>query len=202
MLIPDLGSLLISSSDALAVLIKLIFTLMAVTGLVFVTFGLHGAYKIVEEGSPNSRMGGGNSSTPGNVIGKFMLGGLMVVPSVTLWTAADTFIVGGAQTRTDLLSYLGGTYGATYCDQFASAIQLVFMVVGCIALFMSAMVTNDAVSGSRQSGAYRSALVYFFGGLLCFFINDLADILGNTFGFTMGLHNVCGLIVGPTPPTP
>jgi hypothetical protein len=131
--------------------------------------------------------------TVGGSMMRILLGGIMVTPSVTLWRAADAFLQGGGTTESDILAYISGTTGTTYCERFADAITLTFMLVGLIGMYMAYRNADDQARGFNQNG-YRQALPYFFGGLACFFINDIAAVIGATTGFEVGFDALCSAL--------
>ncbi|SFU98026.1 hypothetical protein SAMN04488527_16412, partial [Aliiroseovarius crassostreae] len=68
-------------------IIQFVWVLLALAGVVVIGFGLKNMYEIASEGGPQP---GGPTQT-GSMV-QLLIGGLMVVPSVTLWHAANLFL--------------------------------------------------------------------------------------------------------------
>lgn len=164
--------------------IQFVWVLLALVGVITIGFALNSLYRLASDGP---EPGGG---TEGSAFVRLLLGGLMVVPSVTLWHAANLFLDGGDSTAGDLLTYVTGGAALTGCDNFARAIQLGFMFVGVIAIYRAFRSADDAAKGFNREG-YRQAIVFFIGGLGCFFIDDLMDVVGNEIGFDIGFDYLC-----------
>lgn len=164
--------------------IQFIWVLMALMGLVTIGLALYSYYKIASDGP---EPGG---PTEGSALVRLIIGGFMIVPSVTLWHAAGVFLDGGDSTAGDLLTYVSTGASITGCDNFARAIQLGFMFVGAIAIYRAYRNADDAAKGFNREG-YRQAVVFFIGGLGCFFIDDLMDVVGNELGFDIGFDYLC-----------
>ena len=185
---PDLDEILITlANDLLPSGIQFTFLLMALVGSFAIASALLGIYNNI---SVDGYSRGQFQSNSGLML-RMLLGGLMVTPSVTLWRAADAFLQGGGTTESDILAYIAGPDGTPgYCTRFGDAIQLSFMLVGAIGLFLAYRAADDQARGFSQTG-YRSAIVYGLGGLGCFLISDVMDIIGNTLGYGVGFHALC-----------
>lgn len=190
---PDLDEILITlATDLLPSGIQFTLLLFAVVGSYMIAFSLINIYQIVGAGRYDKQTG---ESVSGPMI-RILLGGLMVTPSVTLWRAADAFLQGGGTTQSDILSYISGPAGTPgYCERFADAIQLAFMLVGLIGLYMAYRNADDQARGFNPNG-YRTAVPYFLGGLACFFINDVIAVIGATLGMNVGFDALCAAFDG------
>lgn len=166
-------------------IIQFVWVLLALAGVVVIGFGLKNMYEIASEGGPQP---GGPTQT-GSMV-QLLIGGLRVVPSVTLWHAANLFLDGGDSTAGDLLTYVSGGGALTGCDNFARAIQLGFMAFGAIAIYRGFLLWNDGATGFHREG-YRTGTMFLIGGIGCFFIDDLIDVVGNEFGFDVGFDAIC-----------
>lgn len=173
--------------------IQLILLLMALVGSYNIALALYQLYRNL---SADAYQSTGQLQPVGGSMIRMLLGGLMVTPSVTLWRAADAFLRGGGRTASDVLSYIDGGGGATvYCQNFGDMIQLIFMVVGLIGIFQGYRHADDQARGLNPTG-YRTAVVYLFGGLACFMINDLVAIGGRTFDMNWGFDQLCAAFEG------
>lgn len=190
---PDLDKILLTlGSELLPSSIQLAMLLFALVGSVMIAMSLISIYYILERGPFNRQSG----ETVNGPLIRILLGGLMVVPSVTLWRAADAFLQGGGTTESDILAYISGSAGtSSYCTRFGDVIQLLFMLVGLIAIYMAYRNADDQARGFSMNG-YRIAIPYFFGGLACFFINDITAVIGATLGIEMGFDHLCAAFDG------
>jgi len=184
---PDLDEILIGlGTELLPTSVQFAMVLMALVGSVVVAIALFDIYRMISDDTAVNQ----NGTTVGGSMIRIFLGGLMVTPSVTLWRAADALLQGGNVTQSDLLGYIGGDMGTNYCDRFASAIQLLFILIGLIAIYVAYRNADDQARGFDRNG-YRTAVPYFFGGLACFFINDIIGIIGATLGISVGFPQLC-----------
>lgn len=190
---PNLDEILITlSTELLPSGIQFTLLLFALVGSYMIAFSLVSIYKIIGSGPYDKQSG----ETVGGPMIRILLGGLMVTPSVTLWRAADAFLQGGGTTESDILGYITGSGGTPgYCDRFADAIQLAFMLVGLIGLYMAYRNADDQARGFNPNG-YRTAVPYFFGGLACFFVNDIIGVIGATLGIEVGFEALCAAFDG------
>jgi hypothetical protein len=122
-----------------------------------------------------------------------VIGGLMVVPSAVLWRTADLFLNGASQTETNVLAYISGAEATTSCGRFADAIQLMFLIVGLIAIFFAFRNADDQARGFNMNGN-RTAITYFIGGILCVFIVDIFAIISAQIGIDLGLPQLCAAL--------
>lgn len=166
--------------------IQFIMVLTALMGTVVVLLAFMSIYKMISEDEMRTPEG----ATIGGSLVRVLIGGLMVVPAVVLWQAADALIAGGTVTQTSVMAYVAGTAPTTTCARFASAVQLMFLVVGLIAIYMAYRSADDQARGFNPNG-YRIAVPYLLGGLGCFFIEDIMVILGNTFSLNVGFPQLC-----------
>lgn len=167
--------------------IQFVWVLLALMGIVTIGLGLYNLYQIASDGP---QPGG---ATEGGSFVRIVLGGFMVIPSITLWHAANVFLDGGDSTAEDLLAYATGAGAITGCDNFSRAIQLGFMLMGCIAIYRAFRNADDQAKGFSRDG-YRTAVIYFIGGIGCFFINDLMHVVGNELGFDIGFEELCSAV--------
>lgn len=164
--------------------IQLVWLLLALSGLITIGFAILNLYNIAMDGQqPNGPTGGG-------AVVRMLLGAMMVVPSVTLWSLASALLNSGTQTNVDLLSYINGTAGSTSCANFARAIHLGFVLTGAIGIYRSFRLADDAAKGFQRDG-YRPALTFLIGGIGCIFINDLMLVVGNQLGVSIGFEPIC-----------
>lgn len=190
---PDLDEILITlSNELLPSGIQFTLLLFALVGSYMIAFSLVNIYQIIGRGPYDKQTG---ESVGGPMI-RILLGGLMVTPSVTLWRAADAFLQGGGTTESDILAYISGSGGTpSYCERFSDAIQLAFMLVGLIGIYMAYRNADDQARGFNPNG-YRTAVPYFLGGLACFFVNDIIGVVGATLGIDVGFDALCAAFDG------
>lgn len=165
-------------------LIQLVFVLMALVGLIIVYRTILDLYKITLDGT--TELGKTGTST----VISFLIAGLMMVPSVVLWRSAELFLGSGSVTNNSLTAYTNGAPITTTCDNMGRLLILFFMAAGIIAIFNGLRRWHDAATGFEREG-YRTGTGYIIGGILCFFIGDVVEIIGNTIGLDIGIENVC-----------
>ena len=190
---PDLDEILITlSNELLPSGIQFTLLLFALVGSYMIAFSLVNIYQIIDTGRYDRQTG----EKVGGPMIRILLGGLMVTPSVTLWRAADAFLQGGGTTESDILAYISGPSGTpSYCERFSDAVQLAFMLVGLIGIYMAYRNADDQARGFNHNG-YRTAVPYFLGGLACFFVNDIIGVAGATLGIDVGFDALCAAFDG------
>lgn len=166
---------------------QFVMVLIALVGSIIVLRAFMDLYKMLSEDMNRTPDG---ATVSGSLV-RVLIGGLMVVPSAVLWRSADMLLGGGTATETAVLSYIGGVTPTATCDRFAGAIQLMFLVVGLIALYNAFQNWNDQARGFNSNGV-RTAIPYAIGGLGCIFIIDIFAIIGTAFGVNAGLTQLCG----------
>lgn len=192
--VPALDTVLVELTETFPYFIEFMLALMALGGLGLVLWGLYGGYRQVTE-SGRGQMYGGPVPTPWQSILQIILGGALSVPLVVMWDAAGTFILGGDETY-NILSYLPPPESSPWCERVKAGIILFWMSLGIVAIAWSAVLANDRIKNGTTGGGSH-ALAYFFGGLACFFITDLATIVSNTIGLDVSLDNVCEILGEP-----
>lgn len=165
---------------------QFVMVLIALVGTVIVLFAFMDMYKMLSEDMNQTPEG---ATVSGSMI-RVLIGGLMVVPSAVLWRSADLLLGGGTATETSVLSYISGVTPTATCDRFGTAIQLMFLVVGLIALYNAFQNWNDQARGFNRNGI-RTAIPYAIGGLGCIFIIDIFAIIGEAFGVDAGFTQLC-----------
>lgn len=190
---PDLDDLLISfGTEALPAFIQMMMALMALAGMFLIWSALHGAYQHVSDG----RMQKGQDRGLVTFLVRGMIGGLMTVPSVVLWRAADVFLGGASTTETSVLAYISGSAPSGYCDNFVRVIVLMFMAVGVTAIFYAMVSFDDKAKGFNPNGV-RIGIPYMLGGIGCFFIQDIVQLASNTMGVATGFPQLCAALGSP-----
>jgi hypothetical protein len=165
---------------------QFVMVLIALVGTIIVLWAFMDLYRMMSEDEMRTPEG---ATVSGSLV-RIVIGGLMVVPAAVLWRAADLFLDGATATETSVLSYIAGTMPTGTCERFGTAIQLMFLVVGLIALYFAYRNADDQARGFNPNG-YRTAVPYAIGGLGCIFIEDIFVILGNTFDLDIGLTQLC-----------
>jgi len=180
---PGLTQMFVNLSETFPLIVNLVFLLMALFGL-FVGFrGLQSLYVLA---SGDQRFTNHPPSFEGG-FAQIALGGALAVAPVLLWRAANTFVLGGEVTQS-LFNY-GSVPQSGNCDAIRIALSYFFMAIGAVAWFCGGLQLYDGTRGHSRRGG--SAALYLIGGVLCFFINDVAVIAGNTLGMSVSLENVC-----------
>lgn len=180
---PGLTQMLVRLGETFPLVVNLIFLLMGLLGL-FVGFrGLQSLYVLA---SGDHRFTNHPPSFEGG-FAQIALGGALAVAPVLLWRAANTVVLGGEVTQS-IFNY-GAVPQSGSCDAIRVALSYFFMAIGAVAWFCAALQLYDGTRGHRHRGG--SAAMYLVGGVLCFFINDAAAIIGNTLGMSVSLENVC-----------
>lgn len=191
---PNLDQLLISfGNEALPSFIRMMMALMALVGMVVIWSAMQGGYDYVS--NQQGQRGDGNRGLSTFLI-RGMIGGLMTVPAIVLWRAADVLLGGATSTQTNVLAYISGNVETGYCDNFVRVITLMFMAVGIVAIFYAAVSIDDKVKGFNPQGV-RSAIPYFIGGIGCFFIQDIVVLVSNTAGVATGFPELCKVLGSP-----
>lgn len=189
--IPSLDTALVNLTNVFPYYLEFILALMALGGLLSVASGLVMGYRQVSAGSRGQNYGEG-TPTPWKALLLIILGGAMSVPLVIMWDAAGTFVLGGTETY-NILSYLPPPDTSPWCDRVKAAIILFFMCMGITGVGWSFMLVRDRILHQRQGGSLR-AIVFFLGGLTCFFILDAAELVSNSIGLNISLDNVCTIM--------
>lgn len=191
--IPTLDEALVRLTQVLPFGIELILALMALGGIILVGSGLYGVYSQISDRGRGQMYG--RNSTPWTGLGQILLGGALTVPLVIMWDVAGTFVVGGNATY-NILSYLPPDTSQPWCEKITSGLVLFFMILGLIAVGWSAVIMNERMLVGYQQGSTIKAITFFVGGLACFFILDVANIIANTIGLEVGFDQVCA-VLGP-----
>lgn len=191
--VPTLDEALIRLTQVLPYGIEFVLALMALGGIILVGTGMVSIYNNVSDRGRGQTYG--RNFTPWSGMGQVLLGGALAVPLVIMWDVAGTFVVGGSGTY-NILSYLPPDESKPWCEVITSGVVLFFMLLGLIAVGWSAYIMNERMVSGQQNGSVMKATTFFLGGLACFFILDVADIISNTIGLEIGFEQVCA-IVGP-----
>lgn len=189
--VPSLDEMLIRLTRVLPFGIEFILALMALGGIALVGAGMIGIYTHVSDRGRGQTYG--RSLTPWAGLGQILLGGALTVPLVIMWDVAGTFVAGGAATY-NILSYLPPDGTKPWCEQIASGVVLFFMILGLIAIGWAAYIANERIVLGYQNGSSAKALTFFFGGLACFFIVDIAAVISETIGLDIGFEQVCMIL--------
>ena len=168
---------------------QFVMVLIALVGSFIVFFALNDMYKMISDGVTRTYEG---STVSGSMI-RVLIGGFMVVPSAVLWRSADAFLGGAPTSEASVLAYISGTLPTTTCDRFGAAVQLMFLIVGLMAIFFAFRNADDQARGFDRNG-YRQAVPRAIGGLLCIFIPDIFDILSDATGVDLGMANLCTVL--------
>lgn len=185
---PDLISLFNKLAVVLPSATTLVYTFMGLAGLTIGILTLIDAYQhAVGEMSPRL-------PSKGSIPVRLFLAGALVVSPLLLWRAANTFVLGGDKTA-DMFSYIGGGENTPYCDLFHQSLAYFFMFVGSIAIATAAIQVNGIATGHSNRSVF-GPIVFFIGGVLCFFIDDVGQIIGNTIGMEITLDNICANLRG------
>ena len=169
---------------------QFVMVLTALMGTVIVLWAFNDLYRTISE----DRMRMADGPSIGGSMTRIVIGGLMVVPSAVLWRSADLFLDGATATETSVLAYISGGAPTGTCERFGGAIQLMFFVVGLIALYFAYRNADDQARGFNRNG-YRTAVPYALGGLGCIFIEDIFVILGNIFEIDgLGMDQLCTVL--------
>lgn len=189
--VPTLDEMLIRLTQVLPFGIELILALMALGGIILVGAGMIGIYNHVSDRGRGQTYG--RNFTPWVGLGQVLLGGALTVPLVIMWDVAGTFVAGGAETY-NILSYLPPDGSQSWCEVITSGIVMFFMILGLIAVCWSVYIGNERLVVGHQNGSMAKALTFFFGGMACFYILDIAAVVSETIGLEIGFDQVCAII--------
>lgn len=165
---------------------QFVMVLTALMGTVIVVWAFNDLYRMVSQ----DQMRAADGPSVGGSLTRVLIGGLMVVPAAVLWRSADLFLDGATATETSVLAYIADGAPTGTCERFGGAIQLMFLVVGLIAIYFAYRNADDQARGFNRNG-YRTAVPFALGGLACVFIEDIFVFLGNTFDIDVGLTQLC-----------
>ncbi len=180
---PDLIELFNKLAVVLPSATTLVYTFIGLAGLTIGILALADAYQhAIGEVSPRL-------PSKGSIPFRLLLAGAMVVSPLLLWRAANTFVLGGNRTY-DMFSYVEAGENTPYCDLFHQSLTYFFMFIGSIAIATAAVQANGIATGRNNKSAF-GPVVFFIGGVLCFFIDDVGAIIGNTVGMDITLENIC-----------
>ena len=180
---PDLIELFNKFGVVLPAATTLVYTFIGLAGLTIGIVAIFDAYQhAVGEMSPRL-------ASKGSIPFRLILAGAMVVSPLILWRAANTFVLGGDETY-DMFSYTAGNQNTPYCQLFHQSLSFFFMFIGSVAIATAAIQANSLANG-RSNNSWFGPAVFFIGGILCFFIDDVGMIIGNTIGMEISLDNIC-----------
>lgn len=190
----NLDSILLRLGDAaLPSFIQLIMALMAFVGMLVIFSSMSNLYMVLQEDFRRPS----RDNRPLSLMVRCIIGGLMTIPAVVLWRAADAALGGGASTEAAVLAYINGAVEMGYCDRFVRVVNLLFMAVGIIGVFNAFLNFDDKAKGFNPNGV-RSGVVYLLGGLACFYIVDVVRIVANTLGVDAGVPQLCAALGSPS----
>lgn len=191
--VPTLDEALIRLTQVMPFGIEFLLALMSLAGIILVGMGLFSVHgQVTDRGRGQTY---GRTGTPWSGLFQILLGGALSVPLIIMWDVAGTFVVGGDATY-NILSYLPPDTSQPVCEQITSGVVLFFMILGLVAVGWSAIIANERIVGGYQQGSTMKALTYFFGGLACFFVLDIAALISATVGFEVGFDQVCAIVGG------
>lgn len=180
----DLGTIIQNLGTTFPLAAQLTLMLLALFGLCLTAMAINQTYQIASEG-------GRAQYNYGQTLAMALLGGACVVSPVIIWRFGNTLALGGNQTA-HWLSYspVKNAELIKYCQNSQYAITGLFILFGTIAIFSGAY---QLYSRSRHSnnGSTLKALMFIFGGVCCIFSNDVATIVGNSFGAEAGIGEIC-----------
>ena len=127
------------------------------------------------------------------ILPAYALAGALIVPGVVLWKSAGTFVLGGRKTY-DMFAYLQSAPAAGYCENATNALTAFFMLLGAISILIAAQNAYGQVGGDSHSRSSGRTWTYFIGGVLLFFVNDVAAIVAATVKLPVGLPQVCAAL--------
>lgn len=183
---PDLIDMFNRLGVVLPAATSLVFAFVGLAGIMIGIITMSDAYQhAIGERSPRL-------PSKGSIPFRLMLAGAMVVSPIVLWRAANTFVLGGDKTY-DMFSYVAGSGTTPYCQLFHHSLAYFFMFIGAIALATSAFQMN-AIANGRGNHSWFSPSVFFIGGIMCFFIEDVGSIIGNTINMQISLDNICATL--------
>lgn len=189
--IPSLDTALVNLSRSFPYYIEFILALLAVGGLLTVFSGMVMGYNHVSAGGRGQTYGEG-TPTPWKALGLIVLGGAMSVPLIIMWDVAGTFVFGGGESY-NILSYLPAPDTSPWCDRVKWAVILFWMCIGITAIGWSFVLVRDRIIHGRQGVAWQAG-VAFLGGIACFFIVSVGQVISNTVGLDISLDNVCTIL--------
>lgn len=185
----DLGTIIQNLGTTFPLAAQLTLMLLALFGLCLTAMAINQAYQIANEG-------GRAQYNYGQTLAMALLGGACVVAPLIIWRFANTLALGGNQTA-HWLSYspVKNAELTKYCENSQFAITGLFMLFGTIAIFSGAYQLYSRAKNPHQ-GSSMKAVMFIVGGVLCIFSNDVALIIGNTFGARAGLGELCKVFSG------
>lgn len=190
--IPSLDTALVRLTNVFPYYLEFVLALMALGGLLCVASGLVIGYQKASAGNRGQSYGEG-TPTPWKALGLIILGGALSVPLVLMWRTAGTFVLGGTETY-NILSYLPPPSTSPWCDRVKAAVILFFMCMGITAIGWAGVLANDRIRNFHTQGITLKIIGFVLGGLACFFVQDIAVLLSNTFGLNISLDNVCTIM--------
>jgi hypothetical protein len=185
--IPDLGKLFISLNSSFQLFGFLVIALIAFGGMFA---GFRGLMELWELAMDENRMTTRGSTLSGGFF-KILLGSMMVVMPILFVRTANTFVLGGEDTFNMFNYVLSG--GTDYCADFRWTVSNFFKAIGIVAWGFALSILYSRTNGQGQT-ASGNPWYYLIGGVLCFFIDDVAVIMSNTTGYAIGLDNICNAI--------
>ena len=169
--------------------VNFVFALMGLGGL---AIGLKVFYDAYQHAAGEMRP---NMISKGAILPALVLAGALAVIPVVMWQAAGTFVLGGNKTY-DMFAHLQTAPSGGYCDSATDALTKLFMLLGTVSMALAADHVWGRISGNThaRNHATGKAWAYGIGGLLLFFVNDVAAIAAATTGWTIGLPQLCAAL--------
>jgi hypothetical protein len=180
----DALQLLINASASFPAIQVLILVLTTIIGVLLVASSLFNMYHL--SAMSGVAMPGSGGPTPLGVLGKFLIGGVLVSSAYWMYIGGNTFI--GTNVNTSSMLY-GGT-ATTYCDQAQYAVFFFIALVGQVAFVRGWLYLNRYFNGPRNEGL-GMGVTFIVGGVGCYFMPDLGALLADWFGLSMSISVLC-----------
>ena len=183
----DLLALLTNLGKSFLPGLNLVFAIM---GLLSLWIGLRTSFDAYQHATGEMRP---NMVRREMILPAYALAGALAVPAVIFWKSANTLVLGGQKTY-DEFAYLQTAPTGGYCEGATNALTAFFMLLGGISILIAAYNLWGRVGGDSHTHSNVKAATYFIGGILLFFVTDVAAIAANTTGIPVGLPQICAAL--------
>lgn len=180
----DALQLLVNASESFPAIQSLILVITTIIGVLMVGGSLIDMFYMSANNSAN--WNGQQAPTGPGVITKFLIGGVLVSSAYWMYIAGNTLV--GQNVNTSAMLYGGPV--TTYCDKAKYAVFFFVALVGQIAFVRGWMLVSRYMNNPRNE-SLSMAITFIIGGVLCYFLPDVGEILAEWFGLSMSVSVFC-----------
>lgn len=181
----DALQLLINASESFPAIQAFVMAISILIGVVMVGVSLIDMYHMAAY-SGGSNWSGSQAPTPAGVLSKMFIGGILATSAYWMYIGGNTLV--GTNVSTSSMLY-GGVQN-TACDRAQYAVFFFVALVGQIAFVRGWIYVNRYMNNSRSEGL-GMGVTFIVGGILCYFLADVGQLLAEWLGINMSLQVFC-----------